>query len=1196
MKIFIKAFVAFLILCFLVLGLVWSVEKSFDLNSYANKAKEELKSKYGIEVSYHDLSYKLGTRLKILADAVLLEGNGFAASINHIEVSVPLFSIFFGKVEVSDIKIYNPRLTLERDSDGVWNVSPFLLALGGIDKKSGSFIKRITALGGQFKIIDDFIPGQSFEYLIKSSTINFSSGGILAPTGLKFAGMLVDGSQSADLQFSFYWKASGEGKSWKDFQLDGSLSLGPLKTAKLRQLFGKDTLRFNGNEIVSTNLRFNGNLLSKLDFAGDFIIDTPSKKAGAKASHKMVELAGSYQGSKLLINELFVKFPEVTIRGSAAIDDIWEEDPYIDLRLDVPFLNVPQLSLILPSTFSEEPLALFVSKNVTEGRFKVVDFRFEGPYTSFLDFERLSSMGKFSGKVEVQDFSVDMKNFRYPIKGINGSFQIDGDTLVFNGVRAKYGKSVLENISGGVENYRNTPMLIVQVEANLNMGEFHKELLANTGSDELSEVLRIVRDPKGKLGFNFNAKIDIEGAELLDFFGDLYLENGGFGHPFFELPVRKLHGKAYIDMDDITIEEIHWLIGETSIETSGKVMNYQNVDYSFDLKFKADGNVAELAKTNFYRFAPFHDMDGKVKSDLRLRGNLDKLDFVMSSDLTNTRYAFKNLFLKPEGVVSTEKIKGRFERYSSLIVDSLEINLGASEFFLSGELFDFPAMDDFNVSFRVKKLMLDDLPDFFTSYKQGDSAGEVKGSLELSRKDGEDNYLFNVEADIETLKLDPLVLAGPAVEFFEPTGVIAGKLTVSGETGKPININGKLKGTDVGFNTLLSKPFSEMNGEITFAGNRVTAHDVPGRMGSSFGRASVDINLVNPPEVYLRIDGDTVYLSDIVNIADPGQEDEKKQSDAEQSEKPESYSEEDSSPHAKWTVDIKSKNGTLERLKYTNLDTLFYFYRGVYDFSYLRCDAYGGKWEADGALDTVGEGNQKFNNKVKISGMNLGDFLKDVMPEFDKMDGTMDVAGNISGNGLSWTRFSKTLNAELDYTVKDGLINKFDGMAQLWSILNVVPLFIERKEKQKGEGLPFNSLKGRFEFKEGVGTTSDTMLEGNVIRVSAVGDADIGNRKLNLRIGVKPFTSIDSVVSKIPIAGKILTGKEKSLVVSYYEVGGTFEDPTAVSIKGESIARGVIGIIRRILEIPAKALSSDKLNKPKDSDSKSEVGKKERQR
>jgi hypothetical protein len=93
------------------------------------------------------------------------------------------------------------------------------------------------------------------------------------------------------------------------------------------------------------------------------------------------------------------------------------------------------------------------------------------------------------------------------------------------------------------------------------------------------------------------------------------------------------------------------------------------------------------------------------------------------------------------------------------------------------------------------------------------------------------------------------------------------------------------------------------------------------------------------------------------------------------------------------------------------------------------------------------------------------------------------------------------------------------------------------------------------------------------MRISSIGDYDIGYNRVDMKVGVMPFITIDRVVSSIPVVGKILTGKNKSLVTSYYIVKGPLKDPEIRGVPLESFAAGVIGIFQRLLEFPFKALN-----------------------
>ena len=92
------------------------------------------------------------------------------------------------------------------------------------------------------------------------------------------------------------------------------------------------------------------------------------------------------------------------------------------------------------------------------------------------------------------------------------------------------------------------------------------------------------------------------------------------------------------------------------------------------------------------------------------------------------------------------------------------------------------------------------------------------------------------------------------------------------------------------------------------------------------------------------------------------------------------------------------------------------------------------------------------------------------------------------------------------------------------------------------------------------------------MNVNAVGQVNLAEDTVDLTVAVKPFQNLDRIITRIPIAGWLLGGKEESLVVAYYQVTGPLRDPQVTPISSKSVARNIFGIFRNLLEIP-EALS-----------------------
>ena len=140
-------------------------------------------------------------------------------------------------------------------------------------------------------------------------------------------------------------------------------------------------------------------------------------------------------------------------------------------------------------------------------------------------------------------------------------------------------------------------------------------------------------------------------------------------------------------------------------------------------------------------------------------------------------------------------------------------------------------------------------------------------------------------------------------------------------------------------------------------------------------------------------------------------------------------------------------------------------------------------------------------------------------------------------------------------------------MSKIFSIVNIISI-----DNLLREGLPYNELKGSFVIKDGILSSEDLALYSPSMRMSAIGNIDMGKSTVDAKLGIHPFVTIDSIISKIPIAGWIIGGKEKSTISMYYEIKGPLNNPDVEAVPVKSIGLGILGIFQRILETPVEII------------------------
>jgi uncharacterized protein YhdP len=187
------------------------------------------------------------------------------------------------------------------------------------------------------------------------------------------------------------------------------------------------------------------------------------------------------------------------------------------------------------------------------------------------------------------------------------------------------------------------------------------------------------------------------------------------------------------------------------------------------------------------------------------------------------------------------------------------------------------------------------------------------------------------------------------------------------------------------------------------------------------------------------------------------------------------------------------------------------------------------------------------------------------------MRGTLRGDFYLQGN-LGKGRFLPSSYGNVHATVRDGVMRHSPVLSTLFSLLNVSQLFQFRLPDVNLEGLPFNRLTTELTIDQGVISTENLVIDSNAMNMSYVGQYDMVGDELDLLVVAKPLGTVDKVVTRLPIAGWILGGKEQALITAQFKVTGPAEKPKVDAIPISAISKGVLGVFQRTLSLPLKLI------------------------
>ncbi|MFH1352362.1 MAG: AsmA-like C-terminal domain-containing protein [bacterium] len=192
--------------------------------------------------------------------------------------------------------------------------------------------------------------------------------------------------------------------------------------------------------------------------------------------------------------------------------------------------------------------------------------------------------------------------------------------------------------------------------------------------------------------------------------------------------------------------------------------------------------------------------------------------------------------------------------------------------------------------------------------------------------------------------------------------------------------------------------------------------------------------------------------------------------------------------------------------------------------------------------------------------------------QFAKLKITEDIfSGILSGEIEASGRFNDLKHVNLNASINDGS-GSFSKLSLLYNVLQTLDIFnyLIGKFPDYSDRFPITRIEGRISKASGLIEISDMMLENRTSRTSVYGSVDLDENKIDIIVGFQVQKFVNDLLSKIPVVGYILLGKEKSLLPVFIKVTGGLNKPKIKMMPAKTISGPIIGIVERTFGIPFK--------------------------
>ena len=130
-----------------------------------------------------------------------------------------------------------------------------------------------------------------------------------------------------------------------------------------------------------------------------------------------------------------------------------------------------------------------------------------------------------------------------------------------------------------------------------------------------------------------------------------------------------------------------------------------------------------------------------------------------------------------------------------------------------------------------------------------------------------------------------------------------------------------------------------------------------------------------------------------------------------------------------------------------------------------------------------------------------------------------------------------------------------------------LPNMLQGEVDLEKDGYPFDRQSGTFAVADGRIVSTDMVMDGPVVKMTAAGQYDLVNDDLDVVTAVSPLGSYFELLEEIPLVHLLLDDDERGIDLAMFSVKGPFQNPAIEPLAVESVAFGVTGFAKLALSI-----------------------------
>jgi len=826
----------------------------------------------------------------------------------------------------------------------------------------------------------------------------------------------------------------------------------------------------------------------------------------------VLSFESSYSESALRIPALHLEAPDFSLAAKSKLDFRQMHNPHVLLKVESPFMPLKTLKKIFPTSLVPKWIDNRLTPLLIGGDVRVDDFSLKGTWKQFQNLGQPENADALTMGLTWKNLSLRVDENSLPFENVAGELNIKNGTLLLSTLKADFGKSVLRRGALEVPNvFSDHDTYEIEIDGSFELPDLLRQKEMNLIPPKWLEKIPVAESVTGTL--NAGTRIRFQNG-----WRDPRIVKGDF---FFEQ--CRINDAALLFPLQVEAAEIH--IGESG-ENQFKGKGLWGNSY-----VEATGSVEDFLKTR--------------RADISARADMNEL---MGHFYPGMRSSIQ--FRDPLPCrISLSRLQNLWSFRGEAELGGMDVDTAALSINPKGQ--------KNHITFDMDLKPLEKLRINRLYWVLGDSSLELSGLCNL-----EDKTLTDFEVITPSLQLEDLGLQFKK-ENLSADGSLKSHLTINTSLTKPWDT--KIHGESEGENLVVTFPFMRpaiRKGrlKVKFAGKTAYIDSLNLEVGQN------SIHVQGRLEGWDGLRGDLTVTTDHLHADDFAAERTEHLSGKEKTDLPGFLNRTDVA------IKLNAARGQWGNFECGPLEAEGALRMGRLDINRSRIEMDGGLFTLNGYVNMGKAPEMAFSSYVNIT-----DQPAEILPPLLRgmgieayLEGRLTMEAVLHMEGKNKAELFHSLAGGADVLLENGTVKKSNVIFKILNFLSLQKVLKRKPPDLSKEGFYFERIGGHIKMDDGFLHTSNLDMKSPVFNAAGKGSLELSTARVDFDLGVQPLGTVDSLVSLIPLAGYILTGEKKTLIVYHFKVEGTLPKPEVRYVPFRNLGGRIVDFFKRAFLTPGR--------------------------